>query len=98
MNAGMLANFIYLHFTYCIDIGEFLQVTPHITSVHMKKVERDKTSYRPVSILRTFLKFTKNSFTINCMIILIKYFSRVSEDSAKDYLLAMLENLKKIRG
>ena len=90
MNADIFANFICLHFNYCIDIGEFPQVT-----VHMKKVKRDKTNYRPVSILRTFLKFTNNSFTINSMIFLRRYFSQVSEDFAKDYLLALLELLKK---
>ena len=98
MNADIFANFICLQFNYCIVIGEFPLVTPDITPIHMKKVKRDKTNYRPVSILRTFLKFTNNPFTINCMIISIRYFSQVSEDFAKDYLLAMLENFKKIHG
>ena len=51
MNSDIFANFIFLHFNYCI--GEFPQEFKNadIIPVHKKKEKSDKTNYRPVSIL-----------------------------------------------
>ena len=53
MNADIFANFICLHFNYCIDIGEFPQEfkNAEIIPVHKKKEKSDKTNCRPVSLL-----------------------------------------------
>ena len=53
LNADIFANFTFLYFNYCIDIGEFPQVFKHadITPLHRKKEKSDKTNYRLVIIL-----------------------------------------------
>ena len=58
MNADILANFIYLHFSYCIDIGEFPKEFKNadIIPVHRKKEKSNKTNYRPISILPNLSK------------------------------------------
>ena len=58
MNANIFANFIYIHFNYCIDIGEFPQAFKHadITPVHKKKEKSYKINYRPVSIISNLSK------------------------------------------
>ena len=52
MNSYIFANFICLHFNYCIDTGEFPQEFKNadIIPVHKKKEKSDKTNYRSVSI------------------------------------------------
>ena len=76
MNADIFTNFICLHFNFCIDIGEFPQAFKHaeIIPVHNKKKKVTKLITDPSAYCQTFLKFIKNVFTINCMVILIKYF------------------------
>ena len=58
INVDIFANFICIHFYYCIDVGEFPQAFKHadITPVHKKKEKSDKTNYRPVSILSNIPK------------------------------------------
>ena len=58
MNSDIFANFICLHFNYCIDIDEFPQEFKNadIMPVHKKKEKGDKTNYRRVSILPNFSK------------------------------------------
>ena len=58
MNAYIVANFICLHFNYCIDIGEFPVVFKHgdIKSLHKKKEKSNRTNYRTVSILPNLSK------------------------------------------
>ena len=50
MNSDIFANFICLHFNYCVDIGEFQQEFKNadIIPVHNEKEKSDKTNYRPV--------------------------------------------------
>ena len=57
MNTDIFANFICLHFNYCIDIGEFPQELKNadIIPVHKRK-KSDKANYRPVSILPNLSK------------------------------------------
>ena len=76
MNADIFTNFICLHFNFCIDIGEFPQAFKHaeIIPVHNKKKKVTKLITDLSAYCQTFLKFIKNVFTINCMVILIKYF------------------------
>ena len=58
MNSDIFANFICLHFNYCIDTGEFPQEFKNadIIPVHKKNEKSDKTNYRPVSILPNLSK------------------------------------------
>ena len=58
MNSDVFANFICLHFNYCINIGKFLQEFKNadVISVDKKKEKSDKTNYRPVSILPNLSK------------------------------------------
>ena len=58
MNSDIFANFICLHFNYCIDTGEFPQEfnNADIIPVHKTKEKSDKTNYRPVSILPNLSK------------------------------------------
>ena len=62
MNAGIFANFIWLHFNFCIDIGEFLQVFKHadILPADKKKEKSDKLITDLSAYYQTFPKFTKN--------------------------------------
>ena len=50
MNSDIFANFICLHFNYCVDIGEFQQEFKNadIIPVHNEKEKSDKTNYRPI--------------------------------------------------
>ena len=55
----ILSNFCeFLHFNYCVDIGEFLQEFKNadVIPVHKKKEKSDKTNYIPVSILPNLSK------------------------------------------
>ena len=62
MNADIFANFICLHLNYCVDIGEFPQVSKHadVIPVHKKKEKVIKLIIDLSAHYRTFLKFTKN--------------------------------------
>ena len=102
MNAHIFANFICLHFIYCIDIGEFQQVFKHavITPVHKKKEKSDKTNYRPISIVPNLSKVYEKLICNQ----LYDYFDKILFPSQcgfrKGYSfqhcqLAMLENFKK---
>ena len=58
LNSDILANFIYKHFNYCIDRGEFLNELKHaeLFSVQKKNCKRDKENDSSVSILSNFSK------------------------------------------
>ena len=102
MNAGIFANFICLHFNFCIDIGEFLQVFKHvdILPADKKKEKSDKTNYRFVSILPNLSKIYEKLIYNQ----LYDYFDKILFPSqcgfCKGYssqccLLARLEDFKK---
>ena len=57
-NSDILAKFIYKHFNYCNDRGEFPNELKYaeLVSVHEKNCKQDKENYRPVSILSNFSK------------------------------------------
>ena len=60
MNANIFANFICLHFSYCIDIVEFPQVFKHADMIKRKKkvikLIKDLLAYH-----RTFLNLQKTN-------------------------------------
>ena len=102
MNSDIFANFICLHFNYCIDTGEFLQEFKNadIIPVHKKKEKSDKTNYRLVSILPNLSNIYEKLIYNQ----LYDYFDKILLPSQwgfpKGYisqhcLLAMLENFKK---
>ena len=102
MNCDIFANFICLHFNYCIDIGEFPQVFKNadIIPVHKKKEKSDKTNYRPVGILPNLSKIYGKLIYKQ----LHDYFDKIllpsqcrfcKGHSSQYWLLAMLENFKK---
>ena len=102
MNSDIFANFICLHFNYCIDIGEFPQEFKNadIIPVHKKKEKSDKTNYRPVSILPNLSKIYEKLIYNQ----LYDYFDKIlllsqcefrKGYSSQHCLLAMLENFKK---
>ena len=76
MNSNIFANFICLHFNYCIDIGEFPQEFKNadIILVHKKKEKSDKTN-RPVNILANLSQpaFTCSKLTIETLEQGVKY-------------------------
>ena len=79
INGNIFASFIRLHFNCCIDNRGFLQVYKHtdIIPVHTKKERKMiKLTTDLSAYCKTFLKFTKK-FTVNCVVILIRYFYRV---------------------
>ena len=53
LNSDIFSNFIYKHFNYCIDKGEFPNDMKHvdIIPIHEKKTTSEKENYLPVSIL-----------------------------------------------
>ena len=59
MNKDIFATFITDHFNYCIAYGEFSYELKHadVIPVHKKNENREKTNYRPVSILTNISKF-----------------------------------------
>ena len=61
MNADIFANFICLHFNYCVDIGEFPQEFKNddIIPVHKKKEKSDKLITDLSAYYQTSLKVTK---------------------------------------
>ena len=102
MNSGIFANFICLHFNYCIDTGEFPQEFKNadIIPLHKKKEKSDKTNYRPVSILPNLCKIYERLIYSQ----LYDYFDKMflpsqcgfrKGYSSQNCLLVMLENLKK---
>ena len=102
MNADIFANFICLHFNYCIDIGEFPQEFQHadIIPVHKKKEKSDKTNYRPVSILPNLSRIYEKLIYDQ----LYDYFDKIHLLSQCEFRkgysfyhcqLAMLENFKR---
>ena len=62
MNTDIFANFICLHFNYCIDIGEFPQELKNadIIPVHKRKKKVTKLITDLSAYYQTSLKFTKN--------------------------------------
>ena len=89
MIADIFANFTCSHFNYFIDIDEFPQEFKNAYNTcteeerkNVIKLITDLSAY-----YQTSLKFTKNWFTINSMIILIRYFYRVNVHFAKDIVL-----------
>ena len=102
MNSDISANFISLHFNYCIDTGEFPQEFKNadIIPVHKKNEKSDKTNYRPVSILPKLSKIYEKLIYDQ----LYDYFDKIlllsqcgfrKGHSSENCLLAMLENFKK---
>ena len=102
MNSDTFANFICLHFNYCIDIGEFPQEfkNANIIPVHKKKEKSDKTNYRPVSILPNLSQIYEKLLYNQ----LYDYFDKILLPSQSGFrkgyssqhcLLAMSENFKK---
>ena len=102
MNSDIFANFICLHFNYCIDTGEFPQEFKNadITPVHKKKEKSDKTNYKPVSILPNLSKIYEKLIYDQ----LHDYFDKIllpsqcgfrKGYSSQNCQLAILENFKK---
>ena len=102
MNSDISANFISLHFNYCIHTGEFPQEFKNadIIPVHKKNEKSDKTNYRPVSILPKLSKIYEKLIYDQ----LYDYFDKIlllsqcgfrKGHSSENCLLAMLENFKK---
>ena len=102
MNYDIFANFICLHFNYCMDTGEFPQEfkNTNIIPVHKKEERSDKTNYRPVTILPNLSKIYEKLIYDQ----LYDYFDKIllpsqcgfrKGYSSQNYLLAMLENFKK---
>ena len=58
LNFDIFSNFIYKHFNYCIDKGEFPNDMKHvdIIPIHEKKTTSEKENYLPVSILLNLSK------------------------------------------
>ena len=86
LNADIFTNFICIHFNYCIDIGWFSYAFKHadVTPYTRRKIKMIKLITDLQAYYQAFLKFT-----INCMIILIRYFSRVNVDSEKAIVLGI---------
>ena len=64
LDTDISAKYIYKHFNYCIDNGEFPNKLKHaeLVPVHKKNCKREKENYRPVSILSGFSKVYKKIF------------------------------------
>ena len=89
LNSDIFANFICLHFNYCIDNGEFPQEfqKADIIPVHKKNEKSDKTNYRPVSIPPNLSRIYEKLIHDQLYGFLIRYFYRVNEDFAKHIVL-----------
>ena len=101
LNSDTLAKFIYKHFNYCIDRGEFPNELKHaeIVPVHKKNCKRDKENYRSVSILSNFYEVYENILYSQ----LYNYFENIlfpgqcgfrKGYSAQHCLLVMIEKFK----
>ena len=102
MNSDIFANFVCLHFNYCIDTGEFPQEfrNADIIPVHKKNEKSDKTNYRPISILPNLSKIYEKLiydqlYDYFDKILLPSQFGFRKGYSSQNCLLAMLENFKK---
>ena len=93
MNYDIFANFICLHFNYCIKNAD-------IIPVHKKKEKNDETNYRPVSILPNLSKIYEKLIYNQ----LYDYFDKIllpsqwgfcKRYSSQHCLLAMVKNFKK---
>ena len=102
INSYIFANLICLHFSYCIDTGEFPQEFKNADIIpgHKKKEKSDKTNYRPVSVLPNVSKIYEKIIYNQ----LYDYFDKIllpgqcefrKGYSSLNCLLAMLGNFKK---
>ena len=101
INKDIFANFITVHFNYCIAYGEFTDELKHadVIPVHKKNEKCNKTNYRPVSIVTIISKICEKLLYDQ----LSKYFDSLLATnqcgfrkgfSSKYRLLVMLEKFK----